>query len=224
MLIKKDNGKVKMELTEEELIIKGIFKDTKIKRGNIRSAILEENRFLLLTYDDKVIFKSITNASSKYREQLKLLIDEVNKENIIFSTSTMENINLLCSWLYIVLIIVSSLSDKIQNEALKSMLFWGTTILYIGAGIYIYNKANRITGFVYNVDKKEFRIIGALGGVKEKFTIENVEFIKEAFRGKMYRSKKTGKKFYLENQISPIKYPVICSSEIKQIENAIINK
>ena len=90
LIISKDNGKKLFELKENELIIYRFIRNKIIKRGDIRSAYLNEEGLIILTYDNKIITKFTINMSWKYRETLKILVDEINNENIVFGLTIME--------------------------------------------------------------------------------------------------------------------------------------
>lgn len=215
MLIKKDNGKVKMELTEEELIIKGIFKDKKIKRKDIKSACITVSSFVILTYDYKIIYQLFSNATPKYKEQLKLLVDEINKENNIFKYSYEQGMN---TWMYIWVLPLIFTNFNNGNKVIAIIL---GVVYVILAAIAVWD-AVRFKGVIYNVDTKTFTRVGYKDFNKETFTIEDMELVKKKEMGIKYKIKKSGYKFYLEYAGDKILYPVRQGQALKEIENHFI--
>lgn len=101
MRLKKDNGKDIIILTDDEIIIKGIFKDKVLKRDNILSACLLDDTMgnkgiIILTKDYKIVERRSVNMKWSDREKLKLIIDEINTEGILFNYRGSNDI----VWLY----------------------------------------------------------------------------------------------------------------------------
>lgn len=66
MIIRKDNNKKSLELTEKELIIYGLFKDKYINRNDILSSfIYNENTLVILCSGNKYIYKNINKHLKK---------------------------------------------------------------------------------------------------------------------------------------------------------------
>lgn len=85
MIIRKDNGKKLLELNEKEFIIYGFFKDKHIDRKDILSAGVFNYNMLTILYKGNYNFcKNITNMKFSDREGLNAILNELNKEELIF--------------------------------------------------------------------------------------------------------------------------------------------
>ena len=85
MIIRKDNGKKLLELNEKELIIYGFLKDKHIDRKDILSAGIFNGSMLTILYKGNYNFcKNISNMKFSEREGLNAILNELNKEELIF--------------------------------------------------------------------------------------------------------------------------------------------
>lgn len=206
MIISKDNGKKLVELKENELIIYRFIKNKIIKRENIRSAYLNKDGLIVLTYDNKVDTISIRNMSWKDREGLKILVDEINNENIIFGTDYVDN-TFWIMVMYPVLFIGQS------NYTVLIIVLKGLIVIMLMVIAIIMSKNYR--GNIYNIDTKEFEVIGLRRKVVRKFTISDIEFMKSNKAGTRYKIKDSFYKFYIRDVIT---YPILYKKAIDEMK------
>ena len=208
MKLQKDNGKDIIILTDDEIIIKGIFKDRVLKRDNILSACLLESvggskGIVILTKDYKIVEKRSINMKWSDREKLKLIVDEINTEGILFNYRDSNDIVWLYTIsIYIPLIMSSRLFDTYYGKYFAFAIY----LILIFMIIFYYRIFNNFDGVIYDSNKEEFKAIGKNRKVKEKFTINDIELDKkfkdDRFR---FRVKESGYKFYIRN--NTISYP-----------------
>lgn len=206
LVISKDNGKKLFELKENELIIYRFLRNKIIKRRDIRSAYLNEQGLIILTYDNKIITKFTVSMSWKYRETLKILVDEINNENIVFGTA--DNGNPLGNTdFYIVL----ALTQVINNK----FIFIPMVIILIALIVMIIIISKNYRGNIYYIDTEKFEVIGFRNKITRRFTTSDIELIKSDETGTKYKVKDSRYKFYIKNVIT---YPVLYKKAIAEMK------
>ncbi len=144
MVLLSDYGRVILEVNEEEIIYKKLFKKYIIKKCDIRSIYYDELTLAILSYDGKVYSLNITNLLFSERKKLEKLHSELNKENILFNFDKKYIAN---SGLYWLLIFI----PRYHN------LTW---IIILAVLICIYTiEKNKYIGTFYNLDKEEFEVL-----------------------------------------------------------------
>ena len=210
MRLKKDNGKDIIILTDDEIIIKGIFKDKVLKRDNILSACLLDDTMgnkgiIILTKDYKIVERRSVNMKWSDREKLKLIVDEINTNDILFNY----NYDKYQYWFigYYPYLFWFIINDSIINEESNLKLVGGffCLLLIIIMIIVIYN-INKFRGVIYNAKMEEFQVVGKKAEIVNKFTINDIELDKK-FKddGFRFRVKESGYKFYIKK--NTISYP-----------------
>lgn len=210
MRLKKDNGKDIIILTDDEIIIKGIFKDKVLKRDNILSAWLLDDTMgnkgiIILTKDYKIVERRSVNMKWSDREKLKLIVDEINTNDILFNY----NYDKYQYWFigYYPYLFWFIINDSIINEESNLKLVGGffCLLLIIIMIIVIYN-INKFRGVIYNAKMEEFQVVGKKAEIVNKFTINDIELDKK-FKddGFRFRVKESGYKFYIKK--NTISYP-----------------
>lgn len=210
MRLKKDNGKNIIILTDDEIIIKGIFKDKVLKRDNILSAWLLDDTMgnkgiIILTKDYKIVERRSVNMKWSDREKLKLIVDEINTNDILFNY----NYDKYQYWFigYYPYLFWFIINDSIINEESNLKLVGGffCLLLIIIMIIVIYN-INKFRGVIYNAKMEEFQVVGKKAEIVNKFTINDIELDKK-FKddGFRFRVKESGYKFYIKK--NTISYP-----------------
>lgn len=208
MKLKKDNGKDIIILTDDEIIIKGIFKDKVLKRDNILSACLLDDTMgnkgiIILTKDYKIVERRSVNMKWSDREKLKLIIDEINTEGILFNYRGSNDI----VWLYTMAVYMPLIMNGHLFDTYYGKFFlFAIYLIMIFMIIFYYGICNNFEGVVYDSNKEEFQAIGKNRKVKEKFTINDIELDKK-FKddGFRFRVKESGYKFYIKK--NTISYP-----------------
>lgn len=151
MIIRKDNDKKALELTEKELIIYGIFKDKHINRDNILSSfIYNENMLIILCKGNRYIYKNITNIKLSNREGIYALINEINKENLLFYPNEIySTLNIIVLFpIYLNIIFLNN------NNIIIKLLF---AFIYVIALITTIRTNMKHISWVYNIDNEEFQ-------------------------------------------------------------------
>ena len=208
MKLQKDNGKDIVILTDDEVIIKGIFKDKVLKRDNILSACLLESLggdkgIVILTKDYKIVEKRRINMKWSDREKLKLIVDEINKEGILFNYRNSDDIVWLYTMaVYMPLIMSGNLFDTYYGKFFVFAIY----LILIFMIIFYYHICNKFRGVIYNTKKEEFQIVGKKDEIVNKFTINDIELDKEFKDGGFrFKVKDIGYKFYIKK--NTISYP-----------------
>lgn len=206
LIISKDNGKKLFELKENELIIYGFLRNKIIKRRDIRSAYLNEQGLIMLTYDNKIITKFTANMSWNDRETLKILVDEINNENVVFGTSN--NGNPL--W-YVFIYQIYFLAQLTHNK----FIFILTIITWIILIAITIITLKNYQGNIYYIDTKKFEVIGFRNKITRRFTVSDIELVKSDEAGTKYKVKDSRYKFYIKNIIT---YPVLYKRAIAEMK------
>ena len=210
MKLQKDNGKDIIILTDDEIIIKGIFKDKVLKRDNILSACLLDDTMgnkgiVILTKDYKIVERRSINMKWTDREKLKLTIEEINTNDILFNYNYEKyHYWFMCYYPYLFWSIINNLIIN-EESNLKWVGGFFCLLLIIIMIIVIYN-INKFRGVIYNTKMEEFQVVGKKAEIVNKFTINDIEldqkFKDDGFR---FRVKESGYKFYIKK--NTISYP-----------------
>ncbi|WP_146127333.1 hypothetical protein [Clostridium vincentii] len=206
MIISKDNGKKLFELNENELIIYRFLRNKIIKRRDIRSAYLNEQGLIILTYDNKTVTKSIINMSWNDREGLKILVDEINNENVVFGTTNKET----PLW-YVFIYPIYLLAQLTHNK----FIFILTIIAWIILMAITIVTLKSYKGNMYYIDTERFEVIGFRNRIKRRFTTSDIELVKSDEVGTKYKVKDSRYKFYIRNVIT---YPVLYKKAIAEMK------
>lgn len=200
LIISKDNGKKLFELKENELIVYRFLRNKIIKRRDIRSAYLNEQGLIILTYDNKIITKFTVSMAWKYRETLKILVDEINNENIVFGTADNGN-PLWNTYFFPILVLAQVIQDKFIFIPIALMVM-----------MIIISENYR--GNMYYIDTKKFEVIGFRNRIKRRFTTSDIEVVKSDEAVTKYKVKDSRYKFYIKNVIT---YPVLYKKAIAEM-------
>lgn len=216
MRLKKDNGKDIVIVTEGEVIIKRIFKDKIVKKDNILSACLLEDLagnkgIVILTKDYKIIEKRKINLRWKEREKLKLVIDDINNNNILFNYKRNDSpvwiVNCINTFFLI------AFNEKFFNNCLIFLLY----VILICSIVTICFNNFKFRGILYDLNKEEFFIIGKKNKIIDRFRLENIEILK---KGKDNRFKCRVKNSYYKFIVNKgvISYPTVYEKIVDDIE------
>jgi len=140
--------------------------------------------------------------SWKDREGLKTLVDEINNENVIFST----DYNIYSQWvlpLYLIFFF-GPLNQSGLGFVLPLLIF-----------IVIIIMSKNYRGNIYNIDTKEFEVIGLRRKVIRKFKISDLELMKSKKTVTRYKIKDSFYKFYIRDIIL---YPVLYKRAIDELK------
>lgn len=210
MEVRKKNNKIKFKLDEEYLIVKRFFKDKKIKRDSIRSAMISGNTLLILTYNNKIYNFTSLDKSFEYIERMKLLVNEINKENIVFTNWRNE--------MPVLFIIIATNNIVINISKYNNFEFYMYTLLFLFYTILII-KMMRGSYVLYNVDKSEFVKFKMGGKVLSKFYINDVEIKQHLNEYTRYKNIRDSYTFEIKNRYDKVIYPIKCVNAIIEINN-----
>lgn len=160
---------------------------------------------IILTKDYKIVERRSVNMKWSDREKLKLIVDEINTNDILFNY----NYDKYQYWFigYYPYLFWFIINDSIINEESNLKLVGGffCLLLIIIMIIVIYN-INKFRGVIYNAKMEEFQVVGKKAEIVNKFTINDIELDKK-FKddGFRFRVKESGYKFYIKK--NTISYP-----------------
>lgn len=174
IIIHSEFGKKLIELTEDELIIRRFLHRKKIKRSNIKSAYMLDNSLNVLTYNNKIIIANYISIKWSERDNIKRIIDEINKEDIIFNI-TRGNFHLgllLCCF-------SSSLINLLRDALNKNYFSLILLIALIGIIFIAYIKRVTNKGINYSISDRKFNWVRKLGKTTTNYPIEDIKLIKD---------------------------------------------
>lgn len=151
MILNDNHERILIILDEENLIYKGTFRKTTIKREEIRSVFYDEELLGVLTYSGKIYSLKIDKLSVSDKEKLEQLRLVLNKENILFDyTNRMISIVSLPLFVFFMPI---SISFIISSRIIVSVLLISIFIFYIN----VLKKV--MPNNVYNTNSDEVEIL-----------------------------------------------------------------
>ena len=190
MFLKDDYNKKMFILDDQNLIYKGKFRKKTIRRKDIRSVFYDEDRMGILTYDGKIYSFNIIKLLFSERRKLKVLREELNKENILFDYDNyrFDIINISLVWGYVMLVSARTI-HQLFYQAIAVLIFVPSMFLI----------KNILPRAFYNIDKGEFEIIKFRNNFKYKKgdidkielerinqNITSIQFKKDGSKYKMY--------------------------------------
>ena len=159
MIIKKDNGKLIMELTDENLIINRLFRKEKLQRNSIRSAFLAHDTLYILTKDNSVESLVLARVSWKERERIKIIINEINKENIIFWGDYYSNpFTFLCC-------IPAIITNILPSNVMVMTIF---IVIFVIFSYFVIKYGYKYSGVIYDVSMSKFQRLHYNGKVEKR--------------------------------------------------------
>lgn len=215
MDIKKSNGKVKFILDDEYLIAKGLFKDKKIKRDNIRSALIYGNSLMILTYENKIFRVRCMESSLKYLQGLKYIVDEVNKEDIVFGDFYQydSRVLVIISIIYIMICVFDKFNPELQSTA-------GLLLIPF---ILIINAFFTISAYVYNTKTKQVFRLKFNGKEAQIIEEKDIEIKRDNGVSRVYKSKNNYRRFHILINDAYLIYPANCVSELNEFNKRLHN-
>lgn len=204
MIVHNDFGRKKIELTEDELIIYRLFWKKRIKKENIKSAFIVDDFFLVVRTNDE----KVTTAGNEFlrwtdKEILKRIVDEINKEDVIFPSNRENFSTLLILFVNIVNAFMLSLNrSSIEVKYIFYVIGILNLILLFHFIFMIYNYNNAL----YDIDSNELKIIKNKN-IIDKISLKDISFSIPK-NNKTIFVLKTGKyKFYFRSNVTyPLKH------------------
>lgn len=171
MILNDNNERILIILDEENLIYKGTFRKTTIKREEIRSVFYDEELLGVLTYSGKIYSLKIDKLSVSDKEKLEQLRLVLNKENILFDyTNRMIAIVSLPLFVFFMPI---SISFIISSRIIVAVLLISIFIFYIN----VLKKV--MPNNVYNINSDEVEILRGKHTFKyKKQEIDKIKLIR----------------------------------------------
>lgn len=171
MILNDNYERILIILDEENLIYKGTFRKTTIKREEIRSAFYDEELLGVLTYSGKIYSLKIDKLSVSDKEKLEQLRLVLNKENILFDyTNRMIAIVSLPLFVFFMPI---SISFIISSRIIVAVLLISIFIFYIN----VLKKV--MPNNVYNINSDEVEILRGKHTFKyKKQEIDKIKLIR----------------------------------------------
>lgn len=171
MILNDNNERILIILDEENLIYKGTFRKTTIKREEIRSVFYDEELLGVLTYSGKIYSLKIDKLSVSDKEKLEQLRLVINKENILFDyTNRMIAIVSLPLFVFFMPI---SISFIISSRIIVAVLLISIFIFYIN----VLKKV--MPNNVYNINSDEVEILRGKHTFKyKKKEIDKIKLIR----------------------------------------------
>ncbi|MBS5938696.1 hypothetical protein [Clostridium sp.] len=171
MILNDNYERILIILDEENLIYKGTFRKTTIKREEIRSAFYDEELLGILTYSGKIYSLKIDKLSVSDKEKLEQLRLVLNKENILFDyTNRMIAIVSLPLFVFFMPI---SISFIISSRIIVAVLLISIFIFYIN----VLKKV--MPNNVYNINSDEVEILRGKHTFKyKKQEIDKIKLIR----------------------------------------------
>lgn len=211
IIIHSDFGRKILELTEDELVIKRFLHKKRVKRSNIRSAYMDEESLNILTYDNKliVIFTSFVKWSE--RENIKRIIDEVNKGGVIFNLNRE-----VFPWWSTVIYCIPHLLNIIDNWGNKNYFSWFFFIAMVALSAITYKENGRYKGVKYCISERRFIWENNKGEINKSYSLESIKLVKNYDRATKYKIKSSKYTFYIINKIN---YPLNYKLALEEIRN-----
>lgn len=171
MILNDNYERILIILDEENLIYKGTFRKTTIKREEIRSVFYDEELLGVLTYSGKIYSLKIDKLSVSDKEKLEQLRVVLNKENILFDyTNRMIAIVSLPLFVFFMPI---SISFIISSRIIVAVLLISIFIFYIN----VLKKV--MPNNVYNINSDEVEILRGKHTFKyKKKEIDKIKLIR----------------------------------------------
>lgn len=216
IIIHSELGKKLIELTEDELIIRRFLHRKRIKRSNIRSAYLLDNSLNILTYNNKCIVAQYIFIKGREVDNIKRIIDEVNKENILFNL----NQNVFVFWGFLVWC-VNPLINIIQHWGENNYFEWILFIIMLILVLTIYRERQKNKQIKYYIDKKEFAWTKGRDKYTKNYPIKDIELVKNYDMFSKYKFKNEKEKIRV---IKKIDYPLTYRFALEEIEKIASGK
>lgn len=207
--IKDSSGEIRLILDDDSLIEfnksgRGIY-HTNIERNKIRSALICGNSLLILTYNNLIYDYSFGEVDPKEMYKIKLIVDVVNKENMIFSGG----VSRVVIMFFFIASLVVLLSLRIELIIIMTYCF----IFIILFAII----SSKISLYMYSVDRKEFIRFNNHNKKISTFGIDEVKRTFELCSSPVYKKKNRFCFFTIVKQNPEITYPLKCVSGFKEL-------
>ena len=174
MIIRKDNGKKLLELNEKELIIYGFFKDKHIDRKDILSAGVFNGNMLIILYKGNYNFcKNISNMKFSERESLNAILNELNKEELIFFP-TSYNID---PSTYIIILSPMLINFIFSNDDIVTKIIAIVACILLLL-LYFIPDLRKQKGWIYKIQSKEFQLRDKNNSILSNININEIEEVK----------------------------------------------
>ena len=209
MIIRKDNGKKLLELNEKEPIIYGFLKDKHIDRKDILSASIFNGSMLTILYKGNYNFcKNISNMKFSEREGLNAILNELNKEELIFFPNSSYSIDPLINMIILSPMLISFIFNN-DYIVTKIIVIVGCILLLI---LYFIPDLRKRKRWVYSIKSKEFQLRDRNNSILSNININEIEEVKRDSFSQAFCFKKGRTKIKMpvyELMDYPIKYKQI---------------
>lgn len=216
IIIHNDLDRKFLELTEDELIIKQFLYRKRVKRSNIRSAYINEEFLNILTYDNKLIVVGSSFIKWSERENIKRIVDEVKKEDVIFNLNRE-----FFPWWVTLIYCMPHLLNIIDNWGEKNYLYWFLLIAMVFFSAIVHKENGRNKGVKYCISERKFIWENNKGKINKSYSLDSIELVKNYERASKYKVKNKKGTFYFINKID---YPLSYKFALEELRDVASEK
>lgn len=163
MVILNYNNKKYIEITEDEVIFYRFYGKRRLKLDNIRACYMDDNYRIIILYNNGIRSYGIPNVKPDNKVALGILVDKLNKNQVVFSSQYVLN-----WWIWIGYFPIAFINIK-QSHTILGVLFWIIYIVVIASIMGSYVGNNGI--FIYDIEAKLIKV----GANEKKMKIYKVK-------------------------------------------------
>lgn len=162
-----DKDKILIQENDEEIIIRGIFKNKVIKRKDIRSMYYDNNFYniYILYENNKFYYRRISNMKLSDKGNLYKIIDDNTNEKILFS----EENPIAYFWsIFLVIVLVNYLTSTESGNKIE------LTLIFISYMIFtvLFINSSKHCSKIYDCENKKFIFYNIFGKIKKEISID----------------------------------------------------
>lgn len=153
MIIHDYHNKKYIEIKDDKIIFYRFLYKSTLNLNKVRAAYIDDDYFLRILYGKRIRIYKIANIKNDEKPLLNVLIEELNKEKILFST----NVHYVYPrWFWIILISIN-IGNIIKSNVILEPVFWLVVLTVIAITLFLfpYSSSTFIYDYKNNLIKLE---------------------------------------------------------------------
>jgi membrane protein insertase Oxa1/YidC/SpoIIIJ len=202
MLLHDYHNKKYIEIKDDKITFYRFLYKSTLNLDKVRAAYIDDDYFLRILYGKRIKIYKIANIKNSEKPLLYVLIEELNKEKILFSTNAYY---VLSKWFWVIITSIN-IGNIIKSNIFFEPFFWLIILIVISITLFLvpYSSSN----FIYDYKNNLIKLEVAYGRTKEyAIGIDKINLIYKPV-DKIYRLKvnKIESLLIKSNVIYPIDY------------------